>query len=789
MWYVEVIIMDVNLPIIDHSVIVAPVYLHAFFLRERAKHPFADIKLYSKEDLLKAAFFDYDDRAIVFLMKEENIKYETARIFLDNLYFLPTETSKDESIAKLQDIKTTLERENLLIFDKYFSKGIANRKIIVYGYPKEDCELISVLKRLGMNYEIYPMEYDKKNLAVAHFETIEEETRFAFNQIGKLISEGTSVDDIYFYNPPNEYEYLLQKMAKFYGVPLITNGKSTLNTTKTGLQFLSLLKVCGNAEESLEKLDVSDADEFFSMIANIVSRYKSVRLSKELLYDFYKNIMKSTYLPIDSFTHAVRFSDSVFYDNNAAVFILGFNEGNFPDFSKDIDYLNDSRKANLGRLTSTQVNEINENVLINFLYSPVRIFLSYKDKSLSNIHYKSPLIDRLGMEVVASPSSAIDYGNQWSAIRLASFLDSLKQYQSIHPELASFKKQLNPPYCVFDHHFYPVTAFKPDDLIKYSYSSVKTFYQCQFKYYMENVLRLDPFEDNFYTKFGKLAHTVLERKYGANFDFDRVFDEEQSHIDFDDKENAIIIRLKEDLRNVVKFNEDHENHMLFLQALCEYRPSYMLSKYAKLNGSLDKVIISGDSTQQFISLIDYKTGNEEFNSSLIKCGYSLQLPNYALLAGNDEKLKDKEIIGLYIQKIIPNKLVRPSGSDAEKFYYDQLKLGGLSTDDTIKLRTFDSGYAASRFIKTIRVTKDNAFYKTSKVASPKVFEQLKEEAKNKVLEADALIRKNDFKINPKKIDNLDTPCKYCSFRDVCFRTDDDIISLRTKEANTSGEVD
>jgi len=781
--------MDLILPIVDHSVIIAPAYLHEYFLRERANQPFVEFKLFSKEDFFRYAFFDFDERAVIFLMKKENTSYENAKIYLSNLYFLPKEKSEDVYIKKLQEIKDNLQKADLLLFDTYFLKSLSKQKIIVFGYPTNDHELLSVLKDLKVDFEIVPIDFERKPLEVAHFETIEEELRFVFNEIGRLISGGVSIDNIFFYSPPSEYDYLLRKMARFYGIPLNIRGKNQLLSTRLGIEYLSNLKTIGNPLDALYLLKKYSEDDFFPLLENIVMRYKNVDLSKAALYDFFKNALKSTLLPCDAYIHAVRVTESFFYNNSAHIFIIGFNEGNFPKSTKDIDFLNDKRKILLGRLTSNEMNEINEKNLIDFMFSPANIHLTYKDKSLSETYYKSPLIERLKIVVIPSATSNIDYGNQWANIRLAQFFDTKKHFHEIHPEMVTFEKQIHIPYRSYNHDFKYTDAFKNDSPIKYSYSSIKTFYQCQFKYFMENVLYLDPFEDNFYTKFGKLAHTVLERKYNGNFDFDNVFEEEKSKIDFNARETAILLRLKEDLRNVVKFNQDHENHMFFAGILCEYRPSFMLTNYAKLNGSIDKVVITGNSNQQYISLIDYKTGNEEFNSSLLKFGYSLQLPIYALLASNDSKLKNKEIIGLYIQKIIPNKLVRPSGKDSEKFYYDQLKLGGLSIDNTEKLKTFDSDYASSKFIKTIRVTKDNAFYKTAKVAPQSFFEQLKEDAKTKVLEADVLIRQNDFRINPKKIDNQDTPCKYCSFRDVCFRSDEDIISLRSKEASDNGELD
>ena len=53
-----------------------------------------------------------------------------------------------------------------------------------------------------------------------------------------------------------------------------------------------------------------------------------------------------------------------------------------------------------------------------------------------------------------------------------------------------------------------------------SYSKMNSFYECPFKYYCDNILKLDTYEDTFDTYIGSLCHYILSKIYTDNFDFD-----------------------------------------------------------------------------------------------------------------------------------------------------------------------------------------------------------------------------------------------------------------------------
>ena len=55
-----------------------------------------------------------------------------------------------------------------------------------------------------------------------------------------------------------------------------------------------------------------------------------------------------------------------------------------------------------------------------------------------------------------------------------------------------------------------------------SYSSIDNYYKCAFKYYLNNILKIDEFEETFYTIIGSLFHYVLSKMNNDNFDLDKL---------------------------------------------------------------------------------------------------------------------------------------------------------------------------------------------------------------------------------------------------------------------------
>ena len=194
-------------------------------------------------------------------------------------------------------------------------------------------------------------------------------------------------------------------------------------------------------------------------------------------------------------------------------------------------------------------------------------------------------------------------------------------------------------------------------------------------------------------------------------------------------------------------------------------------------GIIDKVLYKEEDDITYLAVIDYKTGNTNIKLDNMEYGIGMQLPIYLYLTSN-MKFKNIEVVGFYLQKLLSTNL------DNTKDYItareNNLKLEGYSINNPSILSKFDKTYNDSKLIKSMKTSK-NGFYSYSKVLD-------KEEIDNIITSTDEMIDKvidnileADFSINPKVIDGENVSCKFCEYRDICFRRENDIVYINRNE--------
>ena len=73
-----------------------------------------DIKVITPRELIENYYFKYDERAIYYLINKYHIKYDIAKIYLNNMYYVNAPSSI-EKINKIYSLKKELMDNNLLI--------------------------------------------------------------------------------------------------------------------------------------------------------------------------------------------------------------------------------------------------------------------------------------------------------------------------------------------------------------------------------------------------------------------------------------------------------------------------------------------------------------------------------------------------------------------------------------------------------------------------------------------------------------------------------------------------
>ena len=197
-------------------------------------------------------------------------------------------------------------------------------------------------------------------------------------------------------------------------------------------------------------------------------------------------------------------------------------------------------------------------------------------------------------------------------------------------------------------------------------------------------------------------------------------------------------------------------------------------------GKIDKVMYKKEVEDTYFSVIDYKTGNFNSNISSMKYGLNMQLPIYLYLLSHTKEFSSPIFTGMYYQKVLSPNIKWQKDKTMEDIKKNDLKLQGYSTDHKDRLFHFDRSYEKSEMIRGMKINKDGAFSKNSKVLSDEQIYQMLKYTEQVIDSCIDHIIKGDFLINP-KIYEKKSACCFCHFKDLCYVMDQDLIHLEKQE--------
>ncbi len=346
------------------------------------------------------------------------------------------------------------------------------------------------------------------------------------------------------------------------------------------------------------------------------------------------------------------------------------------------------------------------------------------------------------------------------------------------------------PYLNFDNSFKGINREKVNTLLQnkltLSYSNMNSFYHCSFRYYLDNIIKVDKFEDTFEIVVGNVYHEVLSHAFEDNFNFEASWSKALEHAEFPfgPKENFFLDILKDELLHVIEEINRQKEFTELDKALYEQKITVPLKDgRVEFKGFVDKIMYRETSDNKVVSIIDYKTGHPELNIDNAIYGLDMQLPIYAYLIKNYEMFKDATIGGFYLQKIL-NNIKKPEQKR------ESLKLQGYSNSNTEILNVVDKSYADSKVIKSLK-TGSNGFYAYSKVLSDAQIDKLIKIVETKIDDAATSILDASFDIDPKQIGDILVGCKFCKYKDICYMNNKDIKKLKkmSKKDFLGGEKD
>lgn len=724
-----------------------------------------NIKFMAINEFNNNYFGTYDEKTLYYLMKKYGFKYGVAREFLDNIYF-------DSDLVKTY--YEELKEKSLLIENNLFKNTLDN--IVVIGYD----DLDSYIKETLNNYNVRYIKDDELDFipTVYGFDKQSDEVAFIASDIASKL-KNVDINKFYLVGVNDDYKSDVKRIFKLFNIPIDLSDSKEIYGTETVKIFLKNLQEKKDIPLALEN---TPKNEIYDVIVDVLNKYSFVNEVDDLFIEIITNEFKNKRIKNNDLENVVRVTDFTSIDTSSDnyYYVLGFNQGAFPRIYHDDELIKNSDRKRLGLNTSLD-KLINEKKYISkVIHNTKNLIITYKLKDNYRTYFPSPLIEDFKLSVIMNPEIYYEYSHNYNKLCLARSLDNYIKYNEKNKYLEKlYSNYSNLPYQIYNNSY---SGGNEKDIydyldgkLKLSYSSMNNYFLCAFRFYIQNILRLDPFQESFATLLGNLFHECLSHMYDEDFNVEKIYNDYLKDKDLSFKENFFVKKLYNDLLFVIETIKKQDSYSMLDQVLTE--ENIMVDKSSKIKvefvGIVDKIKYKEEDDKTLVAIIDYKTGNVETTLDNINHGLHLQLPVYIYLTKNGMH-KDIQIVGFYLQKILNNVSMDSDNIEDEK--YKSLRLDGYTINDERLISKFDFTYEDSEVIKGMKMTK-SGFSHYTKLISNDGIDKVVKLVDEKIDEVINATTKGNFDINPKRIKDDVVGCKFCKFKDLCFRKEEDIVNL------------
>ena len=758
-----------------------------------------NINFISKSEFIKRFYFDYDERAVYYLMDKYNYKEDIARIYLNNIIYVSDRKYDFDKLNLLVSIKNELMEEELLIYDHLFLEYIKNKKVVFYNYNyfnKFDKNMIDEISKIT-DVSIYDKEYRNFNHDVYEFDTMEEEVNFICTSIMKLIDDGVSPSLIKLTNINDDYVDVIDSLFSMYGLRLDNNSNYLISNRIANL----FLELDGSITDRIAILvDMYKNNEIVNKIISVVNKYISFD-NMDVVLEMIRNEFKRTKICSVKYNNAIEIIDFMNYPivDDMYVFLPGFNQNSVPIIYKDEDYITDNMKDDLLLDLVYDKNKLEKSVTISNIRNISNLIISYKNSSSFGTFYPSNLINDMNLSVIKGYKCDTIYSPLYAKFLLAKGLDNYSLYGTLDEDVSRLYSTFDIPYNKYNNKFKGIDKNTflgtVSEGFNLSYSSMNDYYKCSFKYYLSNILKLNIYEDSFATYIGSLFHYVLEKGLQSEEDADYYVNK---FISMDDrelskKEKFFVEKLIPDISFALSIIRDNLNNTDLKNMLFEERVEVKKQGDVTVTfkGFIDKVMYKEYDNHMIVCIVDYKTGFTDIDLKYVPFGLSMQLPIYLYLAKNSSKLSNIKFAGFYLERVLNSIPLIDKKKSFEDLKKEGLLLYGYSNSDPDILERFDNTYKNSTMIKSMKLDSKGEFSRYSKILSSEKIDKLIGVVDSKIDEAVLSICNAKFDINPKVTEKENLGCNYCKYKDICFKeVRDEILIVPDSDLSfLGGDID
>lgn len=193
----------------------------------------------------------------------------------------------------------------------------------------------------------------------------------------------------------------------------------------------------------------------------------------------------------------------------------------------------------------------------------------------------------------------------------------------------------------------------------------------------------------------------------------------------------------------------------------------------KLRGRIDRVDVCEDDEHVYVKVIDYKSGDKQFDLAALYYGLQLQLVVYMNVATQLEKKKhpDKEVVPAallyyHVQDPMIEAQTELTPEEINAGLQEKLRMTGIVSEKEPVADLLDREFTEKSMVIPVKRKKDGSFDASSRVISEADYQLVSGFVNHKIKEIGRDILKGSIEINPYEYGGR-SACTYCDFKSVC----------------------
>ncbi len=239
----------------------------------------------------------------------------------------------------------------------------------------------------------------------------------------------------------------------------------------------------------------------------------------------------------------------------------------------------------------------------------------------------------------------------------------------------------------------------------------------------------------------------------------------------------ILTRTVETLQNQLSKGdfvpEEHEMSFRFVKDVDAIDISLSEEETMRLQGRIDRIDIARDEEHVYVKVIDYKSGNRQFDLAALYHGLQLQLVVYmnAAMEIEAKKYPDKEIVPAallyyHVEDPMVEAGKEPSPEELNELIHKQLRMNGIVNAGEDIIAKLDRYMADKSDVIPVERKKDGTLSARSSVMSGEELQLVSDYVNKKVRSIGKEILDGHKEINPYE-DAKRNACEYCTYKKVC----------------------